>query len=214
MTVTFKIKFNFKVKIYPILSLWVCLRDKSPLIEIRISKFGPKMHLSTVKVPIDFGLDWPWSSVSFLISNLCFSTKHCVSHSFALVCIYLDHRQWMLHIPQGTAHIWILICTWTGSPRGMWNSLVLYLGGTIGAQWAVDSAIGTGFYKLLSGFANLYTPHMTQSYRPTIGNHRNNSKRAPISLIWFDFHCVASGSVGSGKHARHRDTGYPVCSTF
>ena len=61
----------------------------APLIEIRISKFGPKMHLSTVKVPIAFGLDWPWSSVSFLISNLVFSSKLCVSCSFASVCIYL-----------------------------------------------------------------------------------------------------------------------------
>ena len=68
----FKVKLNFKVKIYPILSMWVCPCNKSPLIEVSISKFGPKMHLSTVKVPIDFGLDWLWSSVSFLISNLCF----------------------------------------------------------------------------------------------------------------------------------------------
>ena len=103
MTLTFKIKFNFKVKIYPILSLWVCPRDKSPLIEIRISKFGPKMHLSTVKVPIDFGLDWPWSSVSFLISNLCFSTKLCISHSFALVCIYLV-RPSPVNAPHSTGH--------------------------------------------------------------------------------------------------------------
>ena len=69
LTLTFKVKFNLKVKIYPILSVWVCPRDKSPLIEVRISKFGQKMHLSTVKVPIDFGIDWPWSSVLFLISN-------------------------------------------------------------------------------------------------------------------------------------------------
>ena len=68
---TFNVKFNFKVKIYPILSLWFCPRE-SPLIEVRISKFGPKMYLSTVKVPIDFGIDWPRSSVLFLISNQLF----------------------------------------------------------------------------------------------------------------------------------------------
>ena len=87
----------------------------------------------------------------------------------------------MLHIPQGTAHMRILLCTWRGSRRGPWSSLVLYLDVTIGAQWAVDSAIGTGFYKLLSVFANLYPPHMPQFDMPTIGNHRNNSKIAPIS---------------------------------
>ena len=168
---TFNVKFNFKVK-------------------IRISKFGPRMHLSIVKVPIDFGLDWPWSSVSFLISNLSFSTKHCVSYSFASVCIYLV-RPSPANAPHSTGHhiyIWIPIFAWTGSRRGPWNSLVLYLGGTIWTLWAVDSAISTGFYKLLSVFANLYTPHMTQFYMPTFDNHRNNSKAAPISLIRFDIH--------------------------
>ena len=93
----------------------------------------------------------------------------------------------MLHIPQGTAHIRILICAWTGSRRRPWNCLVLYLGGTIGAQWAVDSAIGAGFCKLLSVFARLYTPHTPQFYMPTFGNHRNNSKTAPISLYFVRF---------------------------
>ena len=41
------------------------------------------------KVPIDFGIDWSWSSVSFLISNLLFTTKLCVSYSFTSFCIYL-----------------------------------------------------------------------------------------------------------------------------
>ena len=33
------------------------VRAMSPPIEVSISKFWPKMHLSTVKVPIEFGLD-------------------------------------------------------------------------------------------------------------------------------------------------------------
>ena len=42
--------------------------DKSPQIEARISKFGPKcIHYSTVKIPINFGLDWPWPSDLILI---------------------------------------------------------------------------------------------------------------------------------------------------
>ena len=44
---------------------WACPRDKSPQIEVKITKFGTKMHLSTVNVPNDFGLHWPWSWVSF-----------------------------------------------------------------------------------------------------------------------------------------------------
>ena len=39
-----------------------------------------KMHLSTVKVPIDFGIDWSWSSFSFLTSNLLYFTKFRVSY--------------------------------------------------------------------------------------------------------------------------------------
>ena len=56
-----------------------CPGHKSIPNKVRLSKFGPKMHLSTVKVPIDFGIDWSWSSVSFLTSNLLYSTKFCVS---------------------------------------------------------------------------------------------------------------------------------------
>ena len=67
---------------------FVCPCDKSPLIEVRISKFWPKMHLSTVKAPIDFGIDWPWYSVLFLISNqlFFFQTLHL---SFICVVLYI-----------------------------------------------------------------------------------------------------------------------------
>ena len=103
VTLTFMVKFYLKVKIYPSLSLWVCPQHKSPRIVVRISKFGPKMHLSTVKVPIDFGIDWTSSSVSFSISTLLFSTKLCASYSFASVCIYLV-RPSPVNAPHSTGH--------------------------------------------------------------------------------------------------------------
>ena len=34
--------------------------------KVRITKFGPEMHLSTVKKPIVWGVDWPWSAMSNL----------------------------------------------------------------------------------------------------------------------------------------------------
>ena len=155
------------------------------------------MHLSTVKVPIDFGIDWPWSSVSFLISNLCFSTKFCISYSFAWGCIYLV-RPSPVNAPHSTWH-----CTYTDFymhvervPPWTVKSLVLYLGGTNGSQWAVDSAFGTWFYKLLSVFARLYTPYTPQFYMPTFGNHRNNSKTASFSLYLARFPLGNPGSVG------------------
>ena len=60
-------QIELKSQNLPHLSLWVCPYDKSMPIEIRFSKFWPKMHLSTVKVPINFRIDCPWSKVSFLI---------------------------------------------------------------------------------------------------------------------------------------------------
>ena len=48
---------------------WACPGHNSPPIEVTISKFGTKMHLSTVQIPTNFGLDWNWSSIQFLISN-------------------------------------------------------------------------------------------------------------------------------------------------
>ena len=46
---------------------WACPHDHSPPVEVRISKFWPKMHLSSVKIPVNFGIDWSWSSNSFSI---------------------------------------------------------------------------------------------------------------------------------------------------
>ena len=48
---------------------WACPCHNSQPIEVTISKFGTKMHLSTVQIPTNFGLDWDWSSIQFLISN-------------------------------------------------------------------------------------------------------------------------------------------------
>ena len=101
LTLAFKVKLNLKVTIYSILGLWVCPGDKSIPHGVRLSTFGSKMHLSTVKVPIDFGIDWSWSSVSFLTSNLLYSTKFCVSYSFASFCIYLV-RPWPVSVPHPT----------------------------------------------------------------------------------------------------------------
>ena len=46
-----------------------------PPVLVRISKFGPKIHLSTVKIPINFRLDWLWFSGSIFNFETYFSTK-------------------------------------------------------------------------------------------------------------------------------------------
>ena len=55
------------------------------------------MHLSTVKVPIDFGIDF--DLVSFLISNLLYFTNFPVL--FASFYIYLV-RPWPVNVPYPT----------------------------------------------------------------------------------------------------------------
>ena len=54
---------------------WACPNHYSPPILVRISKLGQEMHFSTVKIPVNWGLDWPWTSPSFLIPKLIF--LHC-----------------------------------------------------------------------------------------------------------------------------------------
>ena len=66
-------------------SFWACPPHNSSAVQARITKFGPKMHLSTVKIPINF---WTWLVLIFtLIFNLetYFSTKFIC----ALFVLYL-----------------------------------------------------------------------------------------------------------------------------
>ena len=63
-------------------SFWACLHHNSSAVQTGITKFGPEMHLSTVKIPINFGLDWFWSSLLFSILKPIF-----LPNLFAL-CLY------------------------------------------------------------------------------------------------------------------------------
>ena len=49
---------------------WACPTHYSSPIQVRISKFGPQMYFSTVKIPVNSELDWPWTSLSFLIPKI------------------------------------------------------------------------------------------------------------------------------------------------
>ena len=175
LILTFKVKLSFKIKIYAIFSMWVCLWDKSPPIEVSIFKFGPKMHLSTVKFLIDFGLDWPWSSVSFLISNLCFFYQ-TLRLLFICICLYIFNEA--IASECSTIHMAPHICGFFNAhgkvPTVDRQTVFLYLGVTISAQWAVDSAIGTGFLQAPIGFRQIIpTSHATILYT----NNRQSPKQ-------------------------------------
>ena len=147
------------------------------------------MHLSTVRVLIDFGVDWPQSSVLFLISNQLFFSKFCISHSFASFCIYLV-RPSQVSVPHPTWHRTYTDSHECGQGPAMDREIVyLYiLVRPLEFQPASESAIGTEFYKLISVFAILYTLRMSKFHMPTLINHRNNSKTArPSAFILFDF---------------------------
>ena len=167
---------------------------------------------------IQFENTRPVAAIKSLRFALFYQTLHLL---FICVCLYILSEA--IASESSTIHRAPHICGFFYAhgkgPVVDRETVFLYLGVTIGAQWAVDSAIGTGFYKLLSVFAKLYPPHMLQFYMPTIGNHRNNSKIAPIShysvptSIGKALALVSSYAIFSVEDTRHRDTGYPVCST-
>ena len=65
-------------------SFWVCPPHNSAAVQARITKFGLKMHLSTVNIPINFGLDWLIFTFIFNLET-DFSTKFM----FDLFVLYL-----------------------------------------------------------------------------------------------------------------------------
>ena len=53
---------------------WACPYNNLSPVQATITKFGPEMHLNTVKIPVDFGRDKPSASISFLIVKAIFLT--------------------------------------------------------------------------------------------------------------------------------------------
>ena len=58
---------------------WAYPRDKSLKIEGWISELGPKMYLSTFKIPVDFVFRCSWPSVLFMILNPVFASPNFAS---------------------------------------------------------------------------------------------------------------------------------------
>ena len=53
-----------KSKVTP---FWACGHDNSSPVQTRTPNFGPKVQNTWVKIPINLGIDWSWSSISFSI---------------------------------------------------------------------------------------------------------------------------------------------------
>ena len=177
---------------------WACPCDKSPPIEVSVSKFCPKMHLNTVKVPIDFGLDWPWCSVLFLISNLFIIPKFAYQYSFTSVCIYLvrplplsaAHSTWHRTYTDSFMH------TDSVAPSTVKQSSFFILVGPLEfnepstRRFALNS---TSSYRFLSNYTHLTCRNFLCQHSAIT---ETTVKQRPFAIIWFDTRLESPGFVG------------------
>ena len=147
------------------------------------------MHLSTLRVPIDFGIDLSWSSVSFLISNLFFLLPNFepLIHLRRFVCIYCDHRQGVFNTPHGSTHMLIPMHTDSVAPWTMKQSSCI-------SEWDHWSSVShwLGYWHWILQAARLFRHIIHTSHAEILHanirqiKRQNNSKTAPISqyFIW------------------------------
>ena len=83
---------------------WACPNHNSPPILVRISKFEQQMHFSTVKVPVNSGLDWPWTSPSFLIRKLFFFIVAVCIETVKQYLVCFNAVQGLFHSLYTSAH--------------------------------------------------------------------------------------------------------------
>ena len=142
------------------------------------------MHLSTVKVPIDFGLDWPWCSVSFLISNMFILPKFASHYSFASVCIYsvrpslmsAAHSTWHRTYTDSFMHA-DSVAPWTVKP----SSFISWLDRRSSTRrLALDS---TSSYRFLSNDTHLTCRNFICQHSAITETTVN---QRPLAIIWFD----------------------------
>ena len=164
--------------------------------ELESPNLDQKMQNILLKVPIVLGTDWacPSRSNFTLLKDYVYLHRFCIFEIFVRhVCLTAPHPTWL------RTHSLTTTCPPTGSCDRLWNCLYVYLGETIGVSASLDLAIGTQFYKFLSVFDILYTPHMPKFYMPTLGNRRNNSKTAPISLYFVRLSMLGKLSFASNS---------------
>ena len=129
-------------------------------------------------------IDWAWPSMS----NLTSFQNYVYLHRFCVFKIFVRRAKTefveLFHIAHGAAHILFPIyARQTGSCHGPWNSLVTNLCETIGVLPAFHSAIGRGFYKLVSDFVKLYAPHIPIFYITTSAITETTVKQPSFAFI-------------------------------
>ena len=179
------------VCVYLCVSTFACPSDNSTHIPARVTRFRRKDAKHFAQGPYCF---WGWLSLTFHV-KFNFISKFCLFASLLRlwnicetwkngVCWTIPHPTWR------RTHSDSFICMPTGSCHGPWNSLVTSLCETIGVLPALDSAIGSGFCKLLSVSAKLYAPHI-----PIFHNTRSPITETTVKQRSFAFFCSVSHSL-------------------
>ena len=86
---------TWKSKVTP---FWACRHDNSSPVQARITKFGPKVQNTWVKIPINFWIDWSWSSISFSILKPVFYQTYlrCFCKHLVRASLATDRLSWLL----------------------------------------------------------------------------------------------------------------------
>ena len=165
-------------------STFVCLDDNSSHVPARITWFGRKDAKHFALGPYCF---WGWLILAFhvkfsIILKLCLFASLLPLWNICEpcnngVCWTIPHCTWC------RTHSDSFICTPTGSCHRPWNRLVTYLCETIGVLPALKSAIGSGFYKMLSVFVKLYSPHIQIFYITTSAITETTVKQRSFPFI-------------------------------
>ena len=130
------------------------------------------------------------NGVRLSMSNLTSFLNSVYLHGFCIFEIFVKRAKTefveLFHIAHAACHTHSdsFICTPTGSCHGPWNSLLICLCETIAVLPALDSVIGSGFYKLLSVFTKLYSSHMQIFYITTSAVTETTVKQRSFAFIF------------------------------
>ena len=191
------------------LSTFACPGDNSSHVPARITWFGQKDAKYFAKVPIVFGADWAWPSMSNLTSfqNSVYLHRCCVFEIFVR-CAKMGFVE-LFHITHDAAHILIALYACQegramyvkqSNNKSLWDHRSparLRLGD---CQWILQAAVG---------FPQIIGTWRTDILYYNIDNHRNNCKTAFICLYLFGSHTLRSALFLAGLQLMH----HLVCFT-
>ena len=209
LTFTFKVKLNSKFKLKSTFTpFWAC----------EFVRAISHHQLKSVFQILDhcYGPYWFWAWLNVIFSFI-FNLKPVLFYQtmrLLFICVGLYIFSETIASQCSTFHRALHICGFLyahgqGSTVDRETALFYFLVGPSEPNEPSTRRLALDFTSSY-WFSPFYT-HLT--WRNFICQHsvitEATVKRRPLVFIWFNFHWETPGSVGSGKYARHRDTGYP-----